>query len=269
MKSLVLSATILFSASQAHAGPFDGTYLPNGERDNGATCQSLDGIFDGRTPYRIEEGWIEYMESGCKLSELSTLMDGSVRYQASCASEGNEYSEIIEITPFVDGSGIRLKGGSWREVWSLCTVPPVEARRNPMFEFFSRYAERLIELRQSIWTIQDFADEMKSLDLMGDEEALNYVSKFSRIIDRIETDELDNPRLVECLDREAVDLARLDEQVQSTAQAILDTGYPGAVINQDQLNTVYNENQENFLQVTILGQNAVILCLAKVELKAE
>lgn len=269
MKNVVLSATILFTAAQAHAGPFDGTYLPESERDSGATCQSLSGIFDGKTPYRIEEGWIEYMESGCKLSELSTLMDGSVRYQASCATEGTEYSDIIEITPFDDGNGILLKGGGWREVWSLCTVPPVEVRRNPVFEFYSRYAEALIELRQSIWTIQGFVDEMKSLDLMEDGEALNYVSKISRIIDRVEDDDLDNPGLVECLDRQATELTNLGEQIQPIAQAILDTGYPGAVVNQDRLNTISAENQEDFLQVMILGRNAVILCLAEAELESE
>lgn len=119
MKNLVLSANILFSASQAHAGPFDGTYLPQSERDNGATCQSLDGIFDGKTPYRIEEGWIEYMESGCKLSKPKALSDGSVRYQASCATEGTEFSEKLTISP-ADG-GIVLKGDGWQEYWQSCS----------------------------------------------------------------------------------------------------------------------------------------------------
>lgn len=120
MKNLVLSATILFSASQAHAGPFDGTYLPQGERDNGATCQSLNGIFDGKTPYRIEEGWIEYMESGCKLSKPKALSDGSVRYQASCATEGTEFREKLTISPA--SGGVTLKGDGWQEYWQLCST---------------------------------------------------------------------------------------------------------------------------------------------------
>ena len=120
MKNLVLSATILFSASQAHAGPFDGTYLPQSERDNGATCQSLSGIFDGKTPYRIEEGWIEYMESGCKLSKPKALSDGSVRYQASCATEGTEFREKLTISP-ADG-GVVLKGDGWQEYWQSCNA---------------------------------------------------------------------------------------------------------------------------------------------------
>ena len=118
MKNLVLSATILLTASQAHAGPFDGTYLPQSERDNGETCQSLDGIFDGKTPYRIEEGWIEYMESGCKLSKPKALSDGSVRYQASCATEGTEFREKLTISP-ADG-GVVLKGDGWQEYWQSC-----------------------------------------------------------------------------------------------------------------------------------------------------
>lgn len=120
MKNIVLSATILFSASQAHAGPFGGTYLPQGERDNGATCQSLNGIFDGKTPYRIEEGWIEYMESGCKLSKPTALSDGSIRYQASCATEGTEFREKLTISPA--NGGIVLKGDGWQEYWKSCSI---------------------------------------------------------------------------------------------------------------------------------------------------
>jgi hypothetical protein len=119
MKNLVLSATILLTASQAHAGTFDGTYLPQSEADAGATCQSLVGSFDGKTPYRIEEGWIEYMESGCKLSKPKALNDGSVRYQASCATEGTEFSEKLTISP-ADG-GIVLKGDGWQEYWQSCS----------------------------------------------------------------------------------------------------------------------------------------------------
>lgn len=119
MKNVVLSATILFTAAQAHAGPFDGTYLPESERDSGATCQSLSGIFDGKTPYRIEEGWIEYMESGCKLSKPKAFSDGSVRYQASCATEGTEFREKLTISP-ADG-GVVLKGDGWQEYWQSCS----------------------------------------------------------------------------------------------------------------------------------------------------
>lgn len=119
MKNILLPAVFLLSVSQAYAGPFDGTYLPQGEADNGATCQSLSGIFDGKTPYRIQEGWIEYMESGCKLSKPKQLNDGSIRYQASCATEGTEFREKLTISPA--NGGITLNGDGWQEYWKSCS----------------------------------------------------------------------------------------------------------------------------------------------------
>jgi hypothetical protein len=118
MKITAFAFALSLAAFSANANPFAGTYLPQGEKENGATCESLAGSFGGKTPYRIEEGWIEYMEAGCKLSKPKKFDDGSVRYRATCASEGNDYSESLTMKP--SKNGISLKGDGWQEYWQSC-----------------------------------------------------------------------------------------------------------------------------------------------------
>lgn len=132
---LVLSA----GTSVAYSNPFIGTYLPQSAKEDGQSCQSLAGSFDGKTPYRIDEGWIEYLEAGCYLKKPKDIGGGAIRYSANCAVEGSEYTEKLTIAP-VD-KGILLRGDGWEEYWQLCSAeiwensdsaqPEAEVNYNP------------------------------------------------------------------------------------------------------------------------------------------
>ncbi len=118
MKITILSVSLSLLTFSANANPFVGTYLPQSEKENGATCKSLAGSFDGTTPYRIEEGWIEYMESGCYLKKPKIMENESIRYQAFCAAEGNEFRDTLTIS--TAENGIIVTGEGWEEYWQQC-----------------------------------------------------------------------------------------------------------------------------------------------------
>ena len=175
MKTTILSVSLSLLAFSANANPFVGTYLPQSEKENGATCESLAGSFDGRTPYRIEENRIEFLESGCDLKKPKIMEDESIRYQAFCAAEGNDFRDTLTIG--TAENGIIVKGEGWEEYWQQC---PSEMSDNsdgsaiePLVSYKPNEVRCYMDIKGKVIVdgpcdVDDMGDGMVNFDVQGD-----------------------------------------------------------------------------------------------------
>ena len=99
----------------SHAGQFDGLYAPTGMQ---WSCNHAEIGMDGGA-FRIERDNLNGVENHCRLSQPTAIRDmDAVLYDATCASEGSEYSFRLMLLRKPGGVYV-ISDGAVAD-WSLC-----------------------------------------------------------------------------------------------------------------------------------------------------